>query len=74
MLKGKISWLIMENIIYCICDKINMVVAILIILFFQGSILDIQNIQYTARGRYFCEAFNEVGYDRRDIVITVQRK
>jgi neurotrimin len=40
----------------------------------QGGELDITNTQYTARGRYMCEAFNEVGYDRRDIVLTVQRE
>ncbi|ELT92279.1 hypothetical protein CAPTEDRAFT_224751 [Capitella teleta] len=38
----------------------------------MGSLLDISDIQYTARGRYLCEAFNEVGYDRRDIILEVQ--
>lgn len=37
----------------------------------MGSVLDISNIQYDARGRYFCEAMNEVGEDRREVKLTV---
>ena len=39
----------------------------------QGSNYIIDNVQHDARGRYICEAYNEVGYDRRDILLTVQR-
>lgn len=43
-------------------------------LFSKGSVLDITDIQYDARGRYFCEALNEVGDDRREVKLTVLRK
>ena len=36
--------------------------------------MDIQNVQYDARGLYICEAFNDIGYDRRDITLSIQRK
>ena len=35
---------------------------------------DVYDIEYTARGLYICEAFNEQGIDRRDVTLAIQRK
>jgi hypothetical protein len=37
----------------------------------MGSKFDIKDIQWDARGRYFCDALNEVGSDRRAIHLRV---
>lgn len=38
----------------------------------MGPELNIESIPYDGNGRYICETFNIVGYDRRDIFLDVQ--